>query len=59
MDDEFQYKFELLKQEMDNLQNGIRNYDGTLFTIKGWAITVFSAFIIFAADVLVQRKLDF
>jgi hypothetical protein len=24
MDDEFQYKFELLKEEMDNLQSGIR-----------------------------------
>ena len=50
MNDEFQYKFELLKQEMDTLQSGIRTYDGTLFTIKGWAITIFSAFIFFAAD---------
>ncbi|MDY7079787.1 MAG: hypothetical protein SXV54_23120 [Chloroflexota bacterium] len=50
MDDKFEYKFELLKQEMDTLQSGIRTYDGTLFTIKGWAITIFSAFIFFAAD---------
>ncbi len=50
MNDEFQYKFELLKQEMDMLQSGMRNYDGFLFTIKGWAISIFSAFIFFAAD---------
>ncbi|WLE97636.1 MAG: hypothetical protein QTN59_02110 [Candidatus Electrothrix communis] len=50
MNDEFQYKFELLKQEIEILQNGIRTYDGILFTIKGWSITVFSTFIFFAAD---------
>lgn len=50
MDDEFQYKFELVKQEIDSLQSGIRSYDGILFTIKGWAITIFSTFIFFAAD---------
>lgn len=50
MDDEFQYKFKLMKQEIDNLQNGIRSYDSILFIIKGWAITVFTAFIFFAAD---------
>ncbi len=50
MDDEFQYKFELLKQEIDILHSGIRSYDGVLFTIKGWAITVFSAFIVFTVD---------
>jgi len=50
MNDEFDYKFDLLKQEIDNLQNGIRNYDTILFTIKGWAITIFSAFVFFAVD---------
>jgi hypothetical protein len=50
MDDEFQYRYDLMKQEIDTLQNGIRTYDGMLFTIKGWAITIFSAFIFFAAD---------
>lgn len=50
MNSEFQYKFELLKQEIDILQNGIRTYDNTLFMIKGWSITIFSAFITFAAD---------
>ena len=48
MNDEFDYKFELLKQEMEILQNGIRTYDSNLFTIKGWAITVFSAAIYFS-----------
>ena len=32
------------------LQNGIRGYDSIVFTIKGWAITVFSAIILFAID---------
>ena len=50
MSDEFEYRFELLKQEMATLQDGIKTYDGILFTIKGWAITIFSAFIFFAAD---------
>lgn len=50
MNDEFDYKFELLKQEIENLQGGIRAYDGILFTTKGWAITVFSAFVVFALD---------
>ena len=46
--DVFDYKFELLKHEMDALQSGIRSYDSNLFTIKGWAITIFSAFVIFS-----------
>ncbi len=50
MNDEFQYRYDLLKQEIDILQEGIRQYDSALFTIKGWAITIFSAFIFFAAD---------
>jgi hypothetical protein len=49
MKDEFEYKFKLLLKEIDVLQNGIRSYDSILFTIKGWAITVFSAFVLFAA----------
>lgn len=32
------------------LQNGIRGYDSIVFTIKGWAITIFSAIILFAVD---------
>ena len=50
MNDEFDYKFELLKQEMEILQNGIRAYDSNLFTIKGWAITIFSASVFFTAQ---------
>lgn len=50
MDDEFEYKFELLKQEMACLQDSIRTYDSNLLTIKGWAITIFSAFVFFSAQ---------
>ena len=32
------------------LQNSIRGYDSILFTIKGWAITVFSGIILFIVD---------
>jgi len=49
MKDEFDYKFELLLKEIEVLQNGIRSYDSILFTIKGWAITIFSAFVLFAS----------
>ncbi|RMG19489.1 MAG: HIT domain-containing protein [Methanobacteriota archaeon] len=45
MNDIFQSKLVLLKQEIDNLQTGIYSYDKILFTIKGWAITIFSGFI--------------
>lgn len=50
MTDLFSYQLELLKQEMDMLQNSIRGYDSILFTIKGWAITIFSGIILFAID---------
>jgi cytochrome b subunit of formate dehydrogenase len=49
MDDEFKFKLELLKYEMDTVQSGIRAYSQVQFTIKGWAITIFSGFIFFAA----------
>jgi hypothetical protein len=50
MDDNFKFKFELLKQEMDSVQKGIHTYGQLQFTIKGWAITLFSGFVIFALD---------
>lgn len=50
MEDSFSYRLELLQKEMDMLQNGIRGYDSIVFTVKGWAITVFSAIILFAVD---------
>jgi hypothetical protein len=50
MEDLFSYRLSLLQQEMEMLQNGIRGYDSIVFTIKGWAITVFSAIILFAVD---------
>lgn len=48
MKEAFDYKFELAVKEIDVLQNGIRNYDVMLLTIKGWAITLCSAFVLFA-----------
>lgn len=50
MSDVFQYRFDLLKQEIDNLQTGIYSYDKILFTIKGWAITIFAGFITLAVQ---------
>lgn len=50
MKDLFSYRLELLQKEMEMLQNGIRGYDSIVFTIKGWAITVFSGIILFAVD---------
>jgi hypothetical protein len=41
MSTNFDYQFELLKFELDTLQQGIRTYDSILFIIKGWAITIF------------------
>jgi len=48
--DEFQYRFELLKQEIEILQARIGSYDTILLTIRGWTITIFSAFIFFSAQ---------
>ena len=49
MKDEFEYKFDILMWELKSLQDSIRSYDSLLFHIKGWAITIFSAFLFFAA----------
>jgi hypothetical protein len=48
MKDAFDYQVELLWKEIDLLQQSIRTYYTMLMTIKSWAITVFSAFVIFA-----------
>lgn len=50
MEDLFSYRLSLLQKEMEMLQNAIRGYYSILFTIKGWAITAFSAIILFAVD---------
>jgi hypothetical protein len=41
--DESEAKFELLKQEMQAVQQGIRGLDTALFAIKGWCVTVTAA----------------
>jgi hypothetical protein len=48
--DLFDYKYDLLKEEISTLQSSISEYDKILFTIKGWAITVFSGFIFLIAS---------
>ena len=48
MNEESQIKLDLLKHEMDSVQNNLRAYGQIQFTIKGWAITLFSGFIYFA-----------
>jgi hypothetical protein len=50
MEDLFSCRLSLLQKEMEMIQNGIRGYDSIVFTIKGWAITIFSAIILFAVD---------
>ncbi|MDP2698347.1 hypothetical protein [Thalassospira sp.] len=44
--DEFEYRFEILKLEMDHLQAAIAKYDDIIFKIRGWAVAAFSAFVI-------------
>jgi hypothetical protein len=48
--DEFQFKVDMLKHEMDAVQEGIRTYGQVQFTIKGWAVTVFTGALAFALD---------
>jgi hypothetical protein len=43
-------RLELLKKEIDIVQEGIARYGDVQFKIKGWAITIFSAFVIFALE---------
>lgn len=43
-------KFELLKQEMQLIQQGIRAFDTAMFAIKGWCVTVVAAIAGFAVS---------
>ena len=40
----YELKFELIKQELILLQEIIQKHSDITFKIKGWAITIFSAF---------------
>ena len=44
----FDFRLAILKQEIDNLQASIRNYNNIMYVIKGWAITIFSGSIALA-----------
>lgn len=41
-------RFELLKKGIDIVQEGISRYGDVQFKVKGWAITIYSGFVIFA-----------
>ncbi|MER7604765.1 hypothetical protein [Nocardioides sp. NPDC127503] len=38
--DDIEFRFELVKLDMSELQQSIRNYDSLLVQVKGWAVTV-------------------
>ena len=48
MKDLFDFRLEILKQEIDNLQASIRNYNNILYLVKGWSITIFSSLVALA-----------
>jgi hypothetical protein len=50
MTDEFDYKRQLLKQEMDTSQNGIKTYNEAQFKVKSFAIPLLAGFLTFAMD---------
>lgn len=43
-----EYRFQLLTQEMSLIQQRIGDFDGILFRIKSWAITLLSTFVLFS-----------
>ncbi|UCF07686.1 MAG: hypothetical protein JSW28_08600 [Thermoplasmata archaeon] len=48
--DEFEFKFERVKLEMEQLQKNMIAYGKSQFMIKGWAITLFSALLFFGSN---------
>ena len=50
MTDELNYKLQLLKQEMDTSQNGIKTYNEAQFKVKSFAIPLLAGFLTFAMD---------
>lgn len=56
VDSDYKLKIELLKQERELLQSVVLKQNDIIFKIKGWAITLFSALVFFAAD---KNKLFF
>ena len=46
MRSKFEYQFELLKQEIDVLQNSIRAYDSMIMEVKKWAVAIYSGFLL-------------
>ncbi len=50
MKEEFDYKLQLLKQEMEIAQNGIKTYNEAQFKVKSFAIPLLAGFLTFAMD---------
>lgn len=50
MTEEFDYKLELLKQEMEISQDGIKTYNEAQFKVKSFAIPLLAGFLTFAMD---------
>ncbi len=57
--DIFEFRLSILKQEIGELQNNIRNYNNFLMIVKGWSITVFSAILAYAIKELRPELLVF
>ena len=45
----FQTKYDILLKEWEYLENKILKFDSIVFSIRGWAVSVYSACLIFAA----------
>ena len=55
--DAFMLRFDILKQEINNLQGGIQSYDKMLISIKSWSLTVFSGLVLLASqDTVIDRS---
>jgi hypothetical protein len=46
----FDYQFDLLTQEIGIVREAIEGHNHSFFTIKGWAITLLTGFLIYAAQ---------
>ncbi|MCJ7706764.1 MAG: hypothetical protein MUO38_04005, partial [Anaerolineales bacterium] len=47
---QFDYQFELLTQEIGIVREAIEGHNHSFFTIKGWAITLLTGFLIYSAQ---------
>jgi hypothetical protein len=43
-----EYRYQILKSEVEGVRLGIDVYNRTLFVVKGWAMSLVTAFLVFA-----------